>query len=328
MRRIIPAARQGIQPPPLAAPLYNAAMREEAVQIFTGPAGWSYPDWKGVFYPAETPRAAHPLERIAALFDLVEVNATFYRPASARHAAAWLRAVAANPRFLFTVKLWERCTHQRDAWPGAEELRRWREGAAPLAEAGKLGAVLAQFPWSFRRTPENRAWLARIADAFGDWPLAVELRHASWECPEFLGGLRERGIACCNIDQPLFKESIAPASHITAPFAYIRLHGRNRAAWFREDATRDQRYDYLYTGDELKSWIDRVEQMKRGVNRFFIVANNHYRAQAIINALEIQAALGKTPPFAAVPPALFKAYPRLQALYPDAAPAAGQLELD
>ncbi len=290
-------------------------MPQEDVFIHVGPAGWSYPDWKGVFYPPDMPRAMHPLRLIAALFDLVEINVTFYRTAAVRHAEAWLRAAADHPRFLFTVKLWERCTHERDAWPGAEELRRWRDGVAPLAEAGKLGAVLAQFPWSFRRTPENRARIARIADAFPDWPLAVELRHVSWDRPELFDGLRKRGIAFCNIDQPLFQDSIGPAAHATAPFAYIRLHGRNRDAWFREDATRDERYDYLYTGDELQSWIERVAQMKRGVNRFFIVANNHYRAQAIVNALEIQAALGKTPPAELIPQGLIAAYPRLSNLF-------------
>jgi len=290
-------------------------MPQEDVFIHIGPAGWSYPDWKSVFYPPDMPRTLHPLRMIAAIFDLVEVNATFYRPAAAPHAEAWLRAVADHPRFLFTIKLWERCTHKGDDWPAAEDLRRWRDGVAPIVEAGRLGAVLAQFPWSFRRTPENRARIARIADAFPDWPLAVELRHASWDRPELFDGLRARGIAFCNIDQPIFRDSIPPTAHVTAPFAYIRLHGRNRGAWFRDNATRDERYDYLYTGDELQSWIARVEQMKRCVNRFFIVANNHYRAQAIVNALEIQAALGKTPPVELIPQGLIAAYPRLTNLF-------------
>ncbi len=290
-------------------------MQDTDIHIHVGPAGWSYPDWKGVFYPADLPRTTHPLRLIAAIFDMVEVNATFYRPAAARHAEAWLRAVADHPRFMFTVKLWERCTHKANDWPSEQDLRRWRDGVAPIAEAGRLGAILAQFPWSFRRTPENRTRIARIADVCAGLPLAVELRHASWDCAELFDGLRARGIAFCNIDQPVFRDSITPTAHVTAPFAYIRLHGRNRDTWFRNDATRDQRYDYLYSGDELQSWIARVEQMKRDVNRFFLVANNHYRAQAIVNALEIQAALSKTPPPERIPQGLIAAYPRLTNLF-------------
>jgi uncharacterized protein YecE (DUF72 family) len=108
----------------------------------------------------------------------------------------------------------------------------------------KLGALLAQFPWSFRRTPETRAWLARLTDEFADLPLVVEIRHATWNTPEFFESLRERGVGFVNIDQPP-RTGIEPTGRATAPVAYIRLHGRNLDNWFRDDAGVNERYDYL-----------------------------------------------------------------------------------
>lgn len=280
--------------------------------IWVGPAGWAYEDWKGIVYPPSMPRGEHPLSIIAALFDMVEVNSTFYHPPRAAHCAGWLRQAEGNPRFLFTVKLWERFTHKRHAWPSDEEIAQYTQGIAPLAEAGKLGAILVQFPWSFKRTRENRIWLGRIADAFAGRPLALEIRHASWDQPEVYRGLLDRGIAFCNIDQPLFSHSVAPSEEVTAPTGYIRMHGRNYDDWFRDDAGRDDRYNYLYSEEELKPWIEKAQRMKRKVNGLFIVTNNHYRGQAVVNALEIQAALGKTSP--SLPPHLVQHYPRLKKL--------------
>jgi len=280
--------------------------------VRTGPAGWSYHDWKGIVYPPDMPRSLHPLTFLSALFDTVEVNATFYRPPNPRHCAAWVGKVAENPRFSFSVKLWERFTHQREAWPGANDIRTFCDGIAPLADAGKLSVLLVQFPWSFKRSPKNRQWLARVTDAFAAYPLALELRHASWDCPELYGGLADRNIACCNIDQPLFKDSIVPADRITAPLAYVRFHGRNRADWFRSGAARNDRYNYLYSEQELEPWIEKIKGMKQRVNDLFIITNNHYRGQAVVNALEIQAALGYAK--YTIPQPLVDAYPRLKRL--------------
>ena len=105
---------------------------------------------------------------------------------------------------MFTVKLWKRFTHQRDSRPSEEEVATFQEGIAPLVEAGKLGAILIQFPWSFKRTPPCRTWLAEVLDRFGGYPLAVEIRHSSWDRAEVYRGLEARDVAFCNIDQPIF----------------------------------------------------------------------------------------------------------------------------
>jgi uncharacterized protein YecE (DUF72 family) len=275
-----------------------------------GPAGWSYTDWKGVVYPPDMPRSVHALELLSEWFDTVEINSSFYRPTNPKHAESWVQKVAGNQNFRFTAKLWERFTHQRDEWPSESDARQVREGFAPLAGAGMLGAMLMQFPWSFRRTPENRHWLSRIIDTFSDYPLALEVRHASWDQPEVYEGLRERGVAFCNIDQPMFRNSIAPSQKVTAPLGYVRLHGRNYNDWFREEAGRDDRYDYLYSEEELKPWMEKIERIQETADQVYAITNNHFRGQAVVNAFEMESAAGvKRVP---IPEHLMAEYPQLR----------------
>ena len=143
-----------------------------------GPAGWSYEDWKGIIYPPGM--REHPLGLLSRLFDTVEVNSTFYRPPNPSYCAGWLRKVVSNDRFRFTLKLWRRFTHERDQPASPEEVRLVREGLEPLVEGRCLGAVLVQFPWHFKLTAPNQAWLAGVLDTFAELPLVVEVRHASW----------------------------------------------------------------------------------------------------------------------------------------------------
>jgi len=281
---------------------------DAAVRV--GPAGWSYEDWKGIVYPEGT--RAHPLAQLSALFDAVEVNASFYRPLTAKMTARWPEHVAENPRFRFTAKLWRRFTHEIDGEPDAAALAGFLEGFAPLEERGLFGALLVQFPWSFRRTVENRQYLARLLELLGSRPVVVEIRHASWNRPEVFEAMAARGAAFCNIDQPLFRDSLAPTENVTAPLAYVRLHGRNAEDWFRESAGRDERYDYLYSEEELQPWVEKIARMQMTAPEVYVVTNNHFRGQAVVNALEIQKALGRS--VSAVPPTLLEHYPRLARL--------------
>jgi len=280
--------------------------------VRVGPAGWSYDDWKGIVYPPDMPRGHHPLRFLSELFDTVEINTSYYRPLNPRHGIGWLAHVADNPRFMFTAKLWKRFTHERETWPGPADADVVRKGLDPLAEAGKLGALLVQFPWSFKRTLEERQWLARVVETFSEYPLVVELRHASWNDPEVFQSFAERKIAFCNIDQPLFRQSLPPTAHVTAPVGYVRLHGQNHNDWFRESATRNDRYDYLYSQEELKPWIDKIESIQRDTSDVYVVTNNHYKGQAVVNALELEEGLGRRE--FVLPRHLVEAYPRLKRL--------------
>ncbi|HEV2130420.1 MAG TPA: DUF72 domain-containing protein [Longimicrobiaceae bacterium] len=284
-----------------------------------GPAGWSYKDWAGIVYPSPQPKGFDPLRYLADFFDTIEVNSTFYRPAREEVARSWARRVEERPDFLFTAKLWRRFTHERQESWTEDEVGKVRAAFDPLAEAGRLGAVLVQFPWSFRRTEENREWLEDVTSTFADYPLVLEVRHSSWNEPEFFRELTERGIGFVNIDQPLFKNSIKPSAVATAPVGYIRVHGRNYKDWFRDKARPEERYDYLYTAEELEPWAERAKQLaaEPATEEVYVVTNNHFRGKGITNALMLQAMVqGKEVP---APPDLFGEY--AEVLAPYASPA-------
>jgi uncharacterized protein YecE (DUF72 family) len=156
--------------------------------------------------------------------------------------------------------------------------------------------VLLQFPWSFRRTEENRQWLDDVTRAFEEFPLVVEVRHASWVVPEFYDALTERGIGFVNIDQPLFRHSVKPSATTTAPVGYVRIHGRNYRDWFRKDAGVEARYDYLYSPAELEPWAARTREVAQsGAEDVYAVTNNHYRGQAGVNALQLMSMVKDEP---------------------------------
>src|SRR5437016_5310828 len=185
-----------------------------------GPAGWSYPDWAGYVYPSKRPKGFHEATFLAQFFDTIEINTSFYAPMRADHARQWIDRVSANPRFRFTAKLWQKFTHDAIVTPSvitpADE-HAVREGFEVLLQAGKLGAVLLQFPFSFHRDEETTAYLEGLLRRFSAYPLAVELRHASWNDDEILAILREHGATFCNIDQPVIGRSIEPGAEVTAP---------------------------------------------------------------------------------------------------------------
>lgn len=290
-----------------------------------GPAGWSYKDWEGPVYPLEKPKGFDALAFIARFFDTIEVNSTYYRPAPDRMAKSWARRVEPNPRFKFTAKLWKRFTHERDTAWSQDEIDAVKAGMDPLSERDRLGALLLQFPWSFKNTEESREWLADVANAFHDYPRVVEVRHASWNDPEFYRWLGEEGIGFVNIDQPVFKKSIAPSATATSPVGYVRLHGRNYEDWFREGAGRDARYDYLYSEQELEPWAERIRELARQepIEEVYVIANNHARGQAPANAIVLAHMIrGERVP---APETLLAAYPDLLAGHAAPADVQGRL---
>ncbi|MGH9447649.1 MAG: DUF72 domain-containing protein [Terriglobia bacterium] len=275
--------------------------------IRIGVAGWSYPDWHGTFYPAGKTRGFQALRYLAGFFDAVEINSSFYGPPRAESSRSWITQVEHNREFVFTAKLWQRFTHSRDA--AAEDERAFKNGLAPLPEAGRFGALLIQFPWSFKNDLENRQYLAGLCDRFQEYPLAVEVRHLSWNQPEVLEMLRERSAGFCNIDQPVIGRSIKPTQHTTAPVGYVRLHGRNYNEWFSSNPNPAERYNYLYRLPELEPWVERVRTIAQGSKVTFVIANNHFRGQAAVNALQLTAMVHNRR--VEVPQTLMENYPAL-----------------
>jgi len=330
-----------------------------SAEIRVGPAGWSYTDWAGYVYPTRRPKRFHEATYLAQFFDTIEINTSFYGPMRADHAKLWVERVSANPRFLFTAKLWQKFTH--DPVSTREDERAVREGFDVLRAAGMLGAVLAQFPFSFHRTRENMVGLTVLLQRFADYPLAVELRHASWNDAEVFALLSEHRTAFCNIDQPIIGRSIEPRDFpvgagrvggggkierrraggakdrgeesvadeefgsglpeetratsekfALAPIGYIRLHGRRYDTWFNDDPAIPsfERYNYLYSTEELAPWATRVRNESAQARKVFAVTNNHYLGKGVVNALQLLSMLRGAK--VRVPEPLRAKYPELE----------------
>ena len=287
-----------------------------AAIVRVGPAGWSYPDWAGYVYPSRRPKGFHEAAYLAQFFDTIEINTSFYQPLRPDHAASWIERVSANPRFIFTAKLWQRFTHEGSASSSAaaDDEREVRAGFDVLHAAGKLGAVLLQFPFSFHRTHENVAYLAGVLQRFGDYPLVLEVRHASWDVPETFAVLRERSVGFCNIDQPVIGHSLEPSAEVTSSIGYVRLHGRRYDTWFTEDAEvpAHARYNYLYSSEELAPWGGRIKKVAEDSATTFVITNNHYQGKAVVSALQLISLLKGTK--VKVPEPLRQHYPQLDAI--------------
>jgi uncharacterized protein YecE (DUF72 family) len=289
--------------------------------IRIGPAGYSYPDWAGYVYPVRRPKNFHEAEYLAQFFDAIEINTSFYAPIRPDYAQKWLDYTAANPRLLFTAKMWQKFTHDPNAT--AEDERTVRAGFDVLQKAGKLGAILLQFPFSFHRTAETTTYLAQLLKRFGDYPLAVEVRHVSWNDAEVFNLLRAHQTAFCNIDQPIIGRSLEPSDEATSPIGYVRLHGRRYDTWFSDDPDTEphERYNYMYSTSELSPWADRIRSVAQRTREVFVVTNNHYLGKAVVNALQLLSMLKGAK--VRVPEPLRQQYPELEKIAdePPAVPA-------
>ena len=272
------------------------------MNVFVGTAGWSYADWEGIAYP----KSKDGLQTVARYLDCVEVDSSFYRPPTPRMTAGWVAATPATFRFL--AKAWQRFTHERNSKWSSAEFDLQAGGLTPLHEAGRLDALLFQFPWSFRDNARNRDWLTGIADAFAGWPVAVEVRHDSWT-PDFF---RERKLIYCNVDQPQLDHCLPASDIATAETGYYRLHGRNAKNWFREKQDAyGGRYDYLYSDAELEELLPQIRAVAERTKKTFVIFNNHKDAKAFSNALQLKVALVPAGPVHA-PATLVERYPALR----------------
>ncbi|MGB7848566.1 MAG: DUF72 domain-containing protein [Candidatus Acidiferrum sp.] len=275
-----------------------------------GPAGWSYSDWSGYVYPSHRPKGFHEAAYLAGFFDTIEINTSFYQPLRPDHAALWVERVATNPAFLFTAKLWQKFSHDPSATK--EDERAVRAGFDVLRKAERLGAVLLQFPFSFHCTRETVAYLTAVLHRFADYPLVVELRHSSWQTQETLALLHEHQAGFCNIDQPIIGRSLEPSAEATSLVGYVRLHGRRYDTWFSDDpaAPAHERYNYLYSSEELDPWVSRIRSINTHTRDTFVVTNNHYQGKAVVNALQLISILKGTK--IKVPEPLRQHYPQLE----------------
>lgn len=315
-----------------------------------GTSGWNYPSgagtWNGLFYPPRKgrPKAFDELRYYAERFDTVEVNSTFYGQPRAEITRGWAERTPAG--FEFSVKLYQKFTHPRMfeqslqrsmripaghdaaleelARPNEADLDELKTGIEPLAGDGKLGALLAQFPASFKNTSEGRDYLASLLKSLQDYPVAVELRHRTWSdaMADTLALLNAFGAAWTQIDEPKFRLSIRQ-NYLpnVRGFYYLRLHGRNAQQWWRHEKSED-RYNYLYSAEELREFSDTADAARRLVKKAYLYTNNHYSAKAVVNALVLKHQLGE-PIEGDYPPELVATYPELSGIVTTSTSGAG-----
>lgn len=271
-------------------------MASEAT-IYIGTSGWSYPKgegtWNGYFYPHGK---INELEFYSQFFNTVELNSSFYRPPNPGFVYNWVKKTPKN--FLFAVKLWQKFTHPKMyqeatgevAAISQDDVDLFRRSLEPLARYGKLGALLAQFPPSFKNDGFGRQIMEAVIRTFGEYRLAVELRHRSWSDDENTARfLRENNVTWVQIDEPKFQSSISAEIPITADLAYFRFHGRNKEMWWQGDS--ESRYKYLYSRDEINELVEKVKAVLEQTNLTFAFLNNHWQGYAPRNATDMMRAL-------------------------------------
>ena len=295
-------------------------------RILVGSCSWTDPTLIGCgrFYPPGVTSAEARLRHYAGQFGIVEVDSTYYAPPSVRNSELW---VARTPEdFVFNVKAFAWLTHHaatpdrlpdwlRNRLPddvrgkrsvyardiGEREMELvWqlhREALAPLAEVGKLGAVLFQFPPWFLRSRDNRQYLRSLPERLPGWPLAVEFRGGGWLDDDAAAGtlrlLEEAGLAYVGVDEPQgFANSTPPLTALTAPLGMIRLHGRNAETWEVTSGAASDRFKYLYGDAELEEWVPRVRELAAEASAVHVLFNNNYEDWGMQNARRMAHLLG------------------------------------
>jgi uncharacterized protein YecE (DUF72 family) len=314
-----------------------------------GTSGWSYPTgagtWNGLFYPKRgktRPKGFDELTYYAERFDTVEINSSFYGTPTPETTRGWVARTP--PGFAFSLKLYQKFTHPkmfREAAlkraPGGEgtmlellaevnqaDIDEFKRAMDPLASAGKLGALLAQFPPSFKADAPSQDYLHRLLRVFREYPVAVELRHKSWsdEMTATSKLLNASSAAWVQIDEPKFQTSIRQnfLPNVTG-FYYLRLHGRNAQNWWHPAKSED-RYDYLYSAEELDPFAEIAGAVKALVKKMYLYTNNHFASKAVVNALMLKERLGMDTP-GDYPEDFVERYPQMRDVVKVAGASAG-----
>jgi uncharacterized protein YecE (DUF72 family) len=297
-----------------------------AARILSGTCSWTDPTLIacGRFYPPGVKSAEARLRYYADHFDLVEVDSKNYSPPSEGNSRLWVERTP--PGFTFDVKAFALLTHhpaRSDRLPaalraflrpdapaakniylhhlmsqGVDLLWQMHERAlAPLHEAGKLGAVLFQFPPWFHKNDETIAYLAELRERLPHYRLAVEFRGGGWllddEVVDTLKLLRQAELAYVAVDEPQgFANSTPPLAVATSETAYVRLHGRNSLTWDRATAAASERFNYLYSDAELQEWVPRLHELAQTSQLLHVLFNNNYEDVGVRNARQMAALLG------------------------------------
>ena len=249
----------------------------ENCEILIGTSGYSFKDWKGTFYP-EKLQPKDYLEYYAQHFNIVEVNSSYYRIPPPRVYKSMMERT--SPEFKFVVKIFQDLTHN-DVWEEST-IYYQKESIKPLCENNRLEGILCQFPWSFKNTESNRKRIIKIKETFPESPMIVEFRNENWINDAIFSFLQNNEISYCSVDMPQIKGLIPPVADATSKLGYVRWHGRNAETWWKGD--RDERYNYNYSGEELKVWLKKLRKLAEKTDKILGFFNNCHMGNAAFNA--------------------------------------------
>jgi uncharacterized protein YecE (DUF72 family) len=243
--------------------------------LYFGTSGFSYNDWVGHFYPPNMPRQEW-LRLYALEFNALELNSTYY--AIPKLSVVNNMIAKTGEGFLFSIKANQDMTHTRQNENAA--FVSFVQMLRPFIDVGKLGCVLAQFPYSFGFNRHNQDYVELFRERLGDLPLVVEFRNAQWINPEVFDWLRSHNLGFCSVDEPKLPRLMPPVAEVTSNIGYIRFHGRNAAKWWQHEYAYE-RYDYTYSIEELSEWLPKIRKIDGLAGKTFIFANNHWQGQAV-----------------------------------------------
>jgi Uncharacterized conserved protein len=257
--------------------------------IKVGTSGFSFPDWVGTVCPANIKKGEMlPFYEQKLGFKITEINSTYYTIPSPKSFEGMIKKT--SPGFEFTIKAHKSMTHDiRDKDTGAfidnkDAFDRFLYAIEPLKKENRLTAVLAQFPYSFHAVKDNYDYLLTFKERLKDIPLVVEFRNYYWHSERGLTFLKENNIGYCIVDEPKLKGLMPYNPTVTTDLGYFRFHGRN-ANWF--DASVAERYDYLYTPDDLKIFVSDIKKISGATRHTLVMFNNCHAGKSVRNAIEM-----------------------------------------
>ncbi|HJR18109.1 MAG TPA: DUF72 domain-containing protein [Actinomycetota bacterium] len=287
-------------------------------EILVGTASWTDKTLlDSGWYPPDAKTAEKRLAHYASQFPVVEVDSTYYAPPSERNSALWVERT--NSDFTFNIKAYSLLTqhptqvkslpksirdeltttkssiYQKDLPANAvdEVFEMFAQALMPLHSAGKLGYVLFQFPEWFVPGDDNRAYILHVVKRLPDFRVAVEFRRGTWmtekSAPRTLGFLEDHDIPFVGVDMPQgFDSSMPPIIAATASdIAVVRFHGHNEKNWRKRGISTAERFDYLYSKEELEEWAPRLRALSGEVKRLHVMYNNCYQDKGVRNAKDM-----------------------------------------
>ena len=269
----------------------SATARRQRVAI--GVSGWRHESWRELLEQSGS-GLDDILTTLQWLFEVIEIADSYYHPPAVATVERWLRGLDQQAAVRFSVKLWQKFVREPGALSSPGDVRLFKSVLLPLQAANRLAAVVAQFPIAFEARSKHEAWLAALYDNFADYPLVLELLHPSWQKSAFLRDLCQRGVSIAHLEQPGMAAAFQPHDW-SMPVGYLRCSGENRVHWFDLNASRDQRFEYFYSDDEIRGLTAKVNAISNKSLSCYVIFNNYPKGFALRNAVQLRQTFTELP---------------------------------